>query len=444
MFKSCNIISYSFIFLFFIIFNITVYIHANQFVYWILGVLVILFYTYSVAHRPAFIITVFLTSFAPLFYSLQYWKISSIIIIFVLFLSGVALLSRPFSLKLKRATIGYPLIFITISFFPHLFTFEIYSSIAAYSRLLVFMVIPILLINSELRYSNKIESILKFAFFFNTLLLLSFLVLYYIKPWGYFHWKIESAIGISFVAYINLMLLYMVKIKFKWLLSILFLFLLLIILQRAFLFALLVFLLIYFRKDIKKYFVFVPIFILIIIGGLKFIELFIASEKLYKIQFLEKFVDILSNWRAVINLPPSVLNEKFGSIGLRIHFWIEGLFYFFSNNWLLGNGIKTFYQLSGGFYPHNIIVDYLFSFGFIGFLFFVLYLIFIYRNINRISRKISGSKRDFLLAFNFSLYAILMFSSGFERTMFYTIVFINLFSVLYLDILYKSTLSGVK
>ena len=103
----------------------------------------------------------------------------------------------------------------------------------------------------------------------------------------------------------------------------------------------------------------------------------------------------------------SELHEQIGTIGTRLYLWYEALT---SANFWTGNSLGSFVSLTGYNYPHNIILEFYYSFGFLGCCIFLIYIVNVFKCV--LSKQIIYSQIGYTSVILFVLFVVLQFSSS--------------------------------
>lgn len=274
-----------------------------------------------------------------------------------------------------------------------------------------FCIIPYMVLLYVLKRKEDYDLSISLAQKFFIAYLIAFLLLYLLKP--DFHEiinEVDNPISLSFLFLSNgLIALFSDVYKnrlIKYVVLLLTLFMMIVIGQRSYLFACFLFLVLMFFKsnlNCKKKFL---ILLVSILGACVAIS-YLPEDMGYKFNYLISFIKDIDYYLSMIPTYGSELHEQIGTIGTRLYLWYEALT---SANFWTGNSLGSFVSLTGYNYPHNIILEFYYSFGFFGCCIFLIYIVNVFKCV--LSKQIIYSQIGYTSVILFVLFVVLQFSSS--------------------------------
>lgn len=257
--------------------------------------------------------------------------------------------------------------------------------------------------------------------------LIAFFMLYISEP--DFHEiinKVDNPISLSFLFLSNgLIALFSNVYKnrlIKYAVLLLTLFMLIVIGQRSYLIASFLFIVLMFFKsnlNLKKklLILFISIFV-VSVSIYYFSDRMLPDDMGYKFNFLMSFLKDIDYYISMIPSYGSDLHDEIGTIGTRLYLWYEALR---SANFWIGNSLGSFISLTGYSYPHNIILEFYYTFGFIGCCMFLVYIVNVFKC--ALSKQIIYSQIGYTSVILFVLFIVLQFSSSISGLFVYFILY---------------------
>lgn len=413
--------------------------YHNKESYFFLSVLVFSFYFIIALYKQSYILSLFLSGNALIYYSLiRIAQIDNLIVITQLFLVVIALTvtyskNKKFALRQSEIFLFLLLLF---SSFSSLINMDLHTFLAFLSYFMIYTLFPTLLLISTIQNKKAMYKLLDFTFYVNSIVIYAFILLYVFKEYGYFRWVVDSSIGLSVLCLLNMFVISALNFKTAWhkITFVLSLLLLVVLFQRAFLLAVITyFSFVYLvNTTFKKKIAFVLVVFVLLAGGV----VLIPNTKLYKVEYLTSFI---SESREIGNLSDNEIKQRYGSIGSRIILWKKTIEYTIDNNIILGNGYNSYSSKFNYKYPHNIFVHYFYSFGFLGLLSLLGYIVVFSKEVKKlVNNKIPEAK--YLIAGGISLFVVMFFSGSIKGQLFFITFFYFHFILLFLRIFRKEYL----
>lgn len=413
------------------IFAITTYLSIvinNRLLFLLLGVFVLLFFLVKIITAPASILSFLFLINHPLSLTLGQTDIPFLSASAILLINLIALVvwfRKNISTKLyskEMHSFLWLLLFGLLLIFKWMLSSFSQDGFQHVYSFWGFCVIPYMVLLYVLKKKEDYDSSISLAQKFFIAYLIAFFLLYIREP--NFHEivnEVDNPISLSFLFLSNgLIALFSDVYKnrlIKYTVLLLTLFMLIVIGQRSYLIASFLFIVLMFFKsnlNFKKKF----LILLMSILGVCVAVSYLPEDMGYKFNFLISFIKDIDYYISMVSSYGADMHDQIGTIGTRLYLWYEALS---SANFWIGNSLGSFMSLTGYSYPHNIVLEFYYTFGILGCFLFLKYTSSVFKN--ALSKQTIYSQIGYTSIILFVLFIVLQFSSSISGLFVYFILY---------------------